>query len=471
MGGVSGPAPETAGVSYVDYLDTHQNESLDKLCRLVKVPSVSTDSRYQADIREAARLIVEQCRESGLEPEIIETPGHPAVLATTPGRDDGPHLLIYGHYDVQPAEDTGLWQSHPFEPEVRENRLYGRGASDNKGQIMAHLVALEALHKNGGIPAKVTVLVEGEEEVGSPNLPALLRQCRDRLRVDLVVVSDTSTAVKGYPTVHYSLRGIVIFEVRLKVAARDIHSGVYGGTTENAIRALYRLCAKLHDERNRVTIEGFYDNVLEPEEWELENLERLPFDEKAYLDWIGAERSVGEEGQSTNLRRWFRPTLECNGIYGGYQGEGSKTIVPAEAGAKFSARLVANQEPEAVMELLRGWFERNCPPWAELTFLPGDQGPPYLLAREGEGAHYLALAEQAIEAAFGQPPLFCRHGGAIPIVSRFETILGAKTLLMGLGSPDDAIHSYNEKFELENFYAGMKMSADFISRLARSQKL
>ncbi|MCA9791129.1 MAG: dipeptidase [Candidatus Eremiobacteraeota bacterium] len=453
-------------MSYQAYLDSHKDRFLDELIEFVRIPSVSTDSRYKADIRKAAELVSDHCRRSGLEPRILETPGHPAVVARGPVVEGKPHLLIYGHYDVQPAEDVQLWQSGPFEPEVRDHRLYGRGASDNKGQILAHLLALEALHKNGGLPVNVTVLVEGEEEIGSPSLPALLKEHRSEFEVDLALVSDTSTAVKGYPTVHYSLRGIVICEVQLRVAARDIHSGVFGGTTENAVRALTRMCARLHDEQLRVTVPGFYDDVLEAEPWELDNLERLPFDEAAYLEWIGASEPIGEAGFSTNQRRWFRPTLECNGIYGGYQGEGSKTIVPAMAGAKFSARLVANQKPEHVLACLKSWFEANCPAGCELTFRSGDQGPPYLLSRQGEGEKYLALAGQAISASFGQEPLFCRHGGAIPIVSGFETILGVKTLLMGLGSPDDAIHSHNEKFELANFYAGMKMSAEFLSGLA-----
>lgn len=452
-------------MSATELLQNERTQSLERLIELVRIPSVSTDSRYRPQMEQAAELVMKRCVEAGLKPELIETARHPAVVAANPHRPGRPTLLIYGHYDVQPAEDVELWQSPPFEPEVRDNRLYGRGASDNKGQISAHLEALRRLHQSGGIPINVVVLVEGEEEIGSPNLPDLLERYRQKFQVDLAVVSDTSTAIKGRPTIHYSLRGIVIAEVFLEVASRDIHSGVYGGTTENPVRLLTQLCARLHDQNNFVTVPGFYDRVLEMADWEKEHLERLPFDEAAYLEWIGASQPVGEAGFSTNERRWFRPTLEFNGIYGGYQGEGSKTIVPASAGVKLSARLVAAQKPDEVMACLKKWFEDQCPSWARLTFTPGDQGPPYYL-NIAESPYYGAAA-RAIQEAFGEKPFLCRHGGAIPIVSRFEDILGVKTLLMGLGSPDDAIHSYNEKFELDNFYRGIRMSEIFIRELAQ----
>lgn len=454
-------------MDYSEFLDSQKSEHLERLKDFVTIASVSTDDAYRPQMKQAAGFVMERCRAAGLEPRLVETARHPAVLARGPECPGKPTVLIYGHYDVQPAEDVELWQSDPFQPEVRDHRMYGRGASDNKGQILAHLNALEALTNCGGIPVNVVVLVEGEEEIGSPNLPALLTAEKEYLKADVAVVSDTSTAVKGYPTIHYSLRGIVIGEVRLRCAARDIHSGVYGGTTENAVRALVQLCARLHDAEQRVTIPGFYDDVLPIQEWEKEHLQRLPFDEKTYLEWIGASQPLGEGGYSTNERRWFRPTLEFNGIYGGYQGQGSKTIVPAQSGVKLSARLVPHQRPEKVMGLLKDWFESQSIAGVELEFCPADEGPPYLFDPRQDKAGFLPAAQQAIVKAFEQEPLLCRHGGAIPIVSRFEDLLQVKTLLMGLGSPDDAIHSYNEKFELDNYFRGMKMSAAFLESVGK----
>lgn len=447
------------------YLDQHRSDFLVHLKELLAIPSVSTQSEHRVDLLRCASWVEAYLKRLGLDARQVETPGHPAVVAHGPAREGKPRLLVYGHYDVQPADEVELWTSPPFEPRVEGDRIYARGACDNKGQFFAHICAVETLlHALGTLPVELTFLIEGEEEIGSPHLPELLRQLQGELRPDLCVVSDTSTSIQGVPTIHYSLRGIVVFEVRLKVAHRDVHSGVYGGTLPNAVHTLAAMISKLHDEKNRITVPGFYAGVLEPADWETEALEKLPFNEQAYTEWLGASLH-GEEGFSTNQRRWFRPTLECNGITGGYQGEGSKTIVPATASAKFSARLVADQEPGRVMELMRDWFAKNCPPYAQLEFVPGDTGHPYLLRREGRHEPLFQAARAAVEAGFGVAPLFSRHGGAIPIVSDFQRILGVDTLLLGLGNPDDGIHSPDEKFELKHFYGGIQAACELYQRL------
>lgn len=449
-------------------LDERFTKHLDLLKEFVAIPSVSTDPAYEESVEAACRWVEQRCRQAGLETSVRTTARHPAVVAHNGYREGLPHLLIYGHYDVQPAEDESTWKHPPFEAVVEDGYLYGRGSSDNKGQILAHLCALQGVKElEGELPLNVTVLVEGEEEIGSPNLPSLLEAlAEERPKFDLALVSDTSTAVKGRPMIHYSLRGIVIAEVFLKTAGREIHSGIFGGTTENAVRALAKLVSKVHDEENRVAIPGFYDSVKEPLDWEKSELDKLPFEEQPYLDWIGATAPVGEGGYSTNQRRWFRPTLEFNGISGGYQGKGAKTIVPHTASVKLSARLVPDQDPTQIAELIEGWFQDNCPPGAVLDYQRGHAGPPYLIGGNEEEQTLLSAAKDVLRQAFEVEPLISRHGGAIPIVTPFEQILGVKTLLMGLGLPDDGVHSFDERFHLEQFRKGIRMSALALHKFA-----
>lgn len=451
----------------LDALDQLFPRHLALLQDFVAMASVSTDSTFKPEVDKTAEFVAQQCRSAGLQTEVRATPGHPAVIAHNGFREGLPHLLVYGHYDVQPAEDASSWKHPPFTPTLDDGYLYGRGSSDNKGQILAHLCAMRCLHESDGeLPLNVTVLVEGEEEIGSPNLPDILRALKaERPAMDIAVVSDTSTAIKGRPTVQYSLRGIMTSELTLTTARREVHSGIFGGTTENAIRALTRLLAKLHDEDNRVTIPGFYDKVREPMDWEAAELESLPFDEKTYLDWIGASQAIGEAGFTTNQRRWFRPTLEFHGIGGGYQGEGSKTSVPCQAMAKLSVRLVPDQDPEEMEDMVERWFLDNCPPGATIDYRRGHAGPAYLVGRTEEERSMLQMAKGVLTEAFEAEPILARHGGAIPIVTPFEEILGVKTLLMGLGLPDDGVHSYDERFSLEQFRKGIRMSALVMDRL------
>ena len=452
----------------LDELDQNFDAHLDLLKEFVAIPSVSTDPQFKPEIARACQWVKERCEEAGLTTEIRETAGHPAVVAHNGFRENLPHILIYGHYDVQPAQKSDGWTHEPFQPTMEDGYLYGRGSSDNKGQILAHLCALKGLSQTReGIPANVTVLVEGEEEIGSPNLSSILETlAEERPAMDLAIVSDTSTAVKGRPMIQYSLRGIVISEVFLTTARREIHSGIFGGTTENAIRALTRLLSKLYDEQNLVTIPGWYDQVAEPQEWEKRELEKLPFEEAPYLEWIGAVAPIGEGGFTTNQRRWFRPTLEFNGIKGGYLGEGSKTIVPHKASVKLSARLVPNQDPDQIAGLLEKWFHDNCPPGATLEYVRGQAGPPYIMGQTERERELLGTAKEVLREAFEAEPLLSRHGGAIPIVTPFETILGVKTLLMGMSFPDDGVHSYDERFNLEQFRKGIRMSALALQRFA-----
>lgn len=455
----------------LESLDQRFESHLQELVEFVAIPSVSTDPVFKGEVERACEWVKSKCLAAGLQTEVRATSGHPAVIAHNGYREGLLHLLIYGHYDVQPAEDAATWKHPPFSPTVDEGYLYGRGASDNKGQILAHLCALGALRElQGELPLNVTVLVEGEEEIGSPNLPVVLRSlARERPPFDLALVSDTSTAIKGRPMIQYSLRGIVISEVFLTTARRETHSGIFGGTTENAIRALSKLIAKLHDENNRVTIPGFYDDVAEPMEWEPQELAKLPFDEAAYLEWIGASEPIGEAGFTTNQRRWFRPTLEFNGVSGGYAGEGSKTIVPHKASVKISIRLVPDQDPARIEELVERWFHENCPSGAAIEYRRGHAGPPYIVGKGEFERKLLERAKEVLREAFGVEPLLSRHGGAIPIVTPFEEILGVKTLLMGLGFPDDGVHSFDERFSLEQFRKGIRMSALALHRLGRQE--
>lgn len=434
------------------------------------MPSVSTDSAFNAEIARTAEFVAEQCRAAGLVTEIRPTPRHPAVIAHNGWRDGLPHLLVYGHYDVQPAEDESRWKHPPFSPTIEDGYLYGRGASDNKGQILAHLCAMRGVYESDGeLPVNLTVLVEGEEEIGSPNLSEVLRALRkERPPLTIAVVSDTSTAIKGRPTVQYSLRGIMTAEFSLTTARREVHSGIFGGTIENAIRAMSKLLAKVHDDEYRVTIPGFYDKVREPMDWEGAELEGLPFEEAPYLEWIGASQAIGEAGYSTNQRRWFRPTLEFHGVGGGYQGEGSKTSVPCQAFAKISVRLVPDQDPQEIENLVERWFLDNCPRGATMEYTRGHSGPAYLIGRTEEERALLQMSKAVLTEAFEAEPILARHGGAIPILTPFEEILGVKTLLMGLGLPDDGVHSYDERFSLEQFRKGIRMSALMMDRL-RSQ--
>jgi acetylornithine deacetylase/succinyl-diaminopimelate desuccinylase-like protein len=365
-------------------------------------------------------------------------------------------VLVYGHYDVQPPEPLALWDTPPFEPVVRDGRVFARGATDNKGQILAHILGLgEMLQRDGTLPVNVTFLIEGEEEIGSPNLEAFLRANRDELACDVVVISDTGMAAHGHPTLTYALRGIAALEFTVRGPSHDLHSGVFGGAVANPATAVARLVASLHDADGRVAIEGFYDDVAPLAPWEREAAAALPITDADLCALTGVEVLVGEPGFTALERLGARPTAEVNGIGGGYQGEGTKTVLPAQAFAKLTFRLVPNQDPEKILALAESHLRRHCPPGARLEIHRGHSGEPYCA---DPNSAYGQAARRALATVFGRPPALMREGGSIPIVTTFKSILGADTLLLALASPDCRAHSPNENFPIENFRAGLRLS-------------
>jgi acetylornithine deacetylase/succinyl-diaminopimelate desuccinylase-like protein len=450
----------------IDYLKQHERRFIAELCEYVRFPSVSAQPQHRADLRACAEWVTQCCRRIGLRARLCPTRGHPIVLAQTfprPGRR--PHFLVYGHYDVQPPEPLELWKSPPFEPRRRGRALYARGASDNKGQHLAHLKAVEAYLQTGTeLPCDLTFVIEGKEEVGSQSLAAFLKTHRRELRCDAVVVSDTGMPSLSCPALTYGLRGIVAFEIILRGPARDLHSGIFGGSVENPAMALSQLLAALRDRRGRVAIPGFYDDVQPLSAYERRQFARLPFTAGRYRKLVGVPRLFGEQGYSPFEQRAARPTFEINGLTSGYQGEGSKTIVPACARAKITARLVPDQNPARIIRLVRRHLEKICPPTVRMEIRSGHGANPYSVSPRGPQAQ---AALRALKAAFGREPILMREGGSIPIVNNFREILGADTLLLGLGLPDDNAHSPNEKFDLDCFAKGQLMSAHLWQELAR----
>jgi acetylornithine deacetylase/succinyl-diaminopimelate desuccinylase-like protein len=448
------------------YLAAHRTRFIEELCEYVAFPSVSAQPQHRADMTRCAEWLVSHCRRIGLETSLAPTAGHPVVMARTPRRRGRPHFVVYGHYDVQPAEPLELWKTPPFEPRLEGRSLFGRGASDNKGQHFAHLKAVEACLKTGvELPCDLTFIVEGEEEVGSGHLPEFLRRHRARLRCEAVVISDTGMPDLKHPALTYGLRGIAAVEVKVHGPSRDVHSGIYGGSLENPALALCQLLARLRDARGRILIPGFYDEVTPLSAFERRQLARLPFQERRYRKFLGVPRLFGEHGYTPIEQRSARPTFEINGLTSGYQGEGSKTIVPAWASAKLTFRLVPNQSPERIARLVQRQLARLCPPTVRLEVKAGHGGDPYLVSPDSPLAR---AALRALRQAFRCEPVLLREGGSIPIVNDFKRILGAESLLLGLGLPDDNPHSPNEKFSLDCFAGGMEMSVRLWQELAKA---
>lgn len=451
------------------YLAAHQARFVDELCHYVRFRSVSAQPQHAADMNACADWLVQHCRQIGLEAEARPTKGNPIVIAKTPRRKKSGkakrHFMVYGHYDVQPPEPFELWQTPPFQPTIRGRSLFGRGASDNKGQNLAHLKAVEAYFKTGTeLPCDLTFVIEGEEEVGSKSLDSFLRQNRAELKCDAVVISDTGIPSPKHPALTYALRGIAAFEIIVYGPSRDLHSGLFGGSLENPAMALSRLLAKVHDARGRVTIPGFYDGVIPLTKYERQQLARVPFNANAYRKFLGVPKLHGESGFTPNEQRSARPTFEINGLTGGYQGEGSKTIVPSWARAKITARLVPGQQPAKVIKAVRAFFEKHCPPTVKLEIKSGHGAEAYLVSPTSDDAQ---AALRALRTAFEREPVLLREGGSIPIVNQFKKILGADTLLLGLALPDDNAHSPNEKFDLDIFARGQRLGVLLWQELAR----
>lgn len=438
---------------------------LEELFSFLRFASVSTDSRHRGDVRGCAEWLVGKLGRMGLVTELHETPGHPVVVARNAHVAGRRTVLIYGHYDVQPVDPVEMWDSAPFEPEIRDGRIWARGATDNKGQLLAHVLGVEAtIRERGELPVNLIFLFEGEEEIGSPNLAAFLQANREALACDIIAISDTGMAGPGVPTLGYGLRGIACFEAVLRGPARDLHSGVFGGVVANPATAVARLVASLHDADGRVAIAGFYDDVRPLEPWEREMWAAVPgAGDDDFLAVTGSPGLFGEPGYSSAERAWARPTCEVNGIGGGYQGEGSKTVLPAGAFVKISFRLVPDQDPVDVLAKAKRHFEAQVPPGVSLEFHAGHDGKPYVADPHSA---FGKAAQRALTAAFGREPVLIREGGSIPIVQTFREILGADSLLLGLALADAQIHSPNENFPVENFEAGIRMNRALLDALA-----
>ncbi len=443
----------------IDYLRANQPRFIRELCDYVRFPSVSAQPHHAQDMKACAQWLQRHCQGIGLQARVCPTGGHPIIVAKTPRGKNAkrPHFVVYGHYDVQPAEPFELWKSPPFEPRIAGHSLYARGATDNKGQNLAHFKAVEAYLKTGTeLPCDLTFVIEGEEEVGSKHLTAFLKTHRAELRCDAVVISDTGMPSPKHPALTYSLRGIAAFEIILRGPSRDLHSGIFGGSVDNPAMALCQLLAKLRDQNGRIAIPGFYDDVVPLTAYEKRQLARLPGREAEYRKFLGVPELFGERGFTSTERRTARPTLEINGLTSGYQGEGSKTIIPAWARAKLTFRLVPNQSPAKIVRCVRRQLAKLCPPTVRMEVEAGHGAEPYLVSPEGPQAR---AALRALKRAFGYEPVLLREGGSIPIVNDFKKVLGVDTLLLGLALPDDNAHSPNEKFDLGCFAKGQLMSA------------
>ncbi len=448
-----------------EYLQTNAKRFEDELFEFLRIPSISADPGSRAATRRAADWLAERFTLMGLNADTIPTDGNPLVLAESPHIDGATTVLVYGHYDVQPPEPLDKWTTPPFEPTVRDGAVFARGASDDKGQVLTHIKSVQAwLAVKGKLPVNLKFLIEGEEEVGSTHLERFVRENTQRLACDCVVVSDGSQFAPGRPAVTCGLRGIAYYELRLTGPKRDLHSGSFGGSVTNPANALTKMLAALIDDRGRIQIPGFYDDVAPLTDAERRAFAALPFDERAYMQDLSIDALHGEEGYTTLERRWARPTFDICGITSGYQGEGAKTVLPSTASAKLSCRLVPHQDPDKITAALRTLLANLCPPgirWELIEF----QGSPGMTVPLD--SPYLQAAARAVEYAFGVPPLYIREGGSIPVVSTFAQSLGADILLLGWGQNDDNAHSPNEKFSLEDFHRGIHASAKLWEELGR----
>jgi acetylornithine deacetylase/succinyl-diaminopimelate desuccinylase-like protein len=446
------------------YLEAHRGDFEDQLKELLRIPSVSAQPAHNADTRRAAAFVRDDLAATGLKAELIETKGHPLVYAESLGAPGKPTVLIYGHYDVQPPEPLEPWLSPPFEPTVRDGNLYARGATDDKGQMFTHLKAAEAwLKAGGGLPVNVKFLIEGEEEVGGANLEAYVAEHRARLKCDYAVISDTSQFAPGMPAITYGLKGLAYYELIVRGAKADLHSGTFGGAVANPCNALAAILASLKGPDGKVQIPGFYDPVRPLEDWERAEFAKLPFSEEEFRASLGVTSLEGEAGYTTLERKWARPTCDVNGLYGGYQGPGPKTVLPCSAGAKLSFRLVPDQDPKTVGEQFRAHVKAVCPPGVTYEVIDHHGAPAVLVNTNTQGVR---AAIKAIEAGFGKPPVLIREGGSIPVVGLLKTQLGVDTLLLGWGQNDDNLHGPNEKFSLADFHRGIKASARLLAELA-----
>lgn len=442
------------------YLESGKERFLGELKEFLAIPSVSTSKEHTAEMRRCAQWLADHMNASGLENvRIMETPGHPVVYADWLHAPGKPTVLIYGHYDVQPPEPLELWTSPPFEATIRGENLYARGSEDDKGQVFIHLKSIEAFLKTGGaLPINVKMLIEGEEEIGSEHLDAFIEEHKQLLKADLVVISDSGMFAKGVPSICYGLRGLSYMQIDLEGPNKDLHSGSFGGTVHNPIQALTEIIAQLHDRNGKVTIPGFYDKVRKLSAAERNAFRKLPWSDRKYAKDLGVAALYGEKGYTTLERVWARPTLECNGIWGGFTGEGAKTVLPSKASAKISMRLVPDQTSAAVAKLFERHIKKIAPKTVSVKVRNLHGGEPAITPIDSPGVR---AAVTALQKGFGKKPLYQREGGSIPIVVQFKKVLGLDTVLLGFGLPEGNAHAPDEFINLDNLFGGMRTCAHF----------
>lgn len=453
---------------FSQYLDDHRDAFEDDLCNLLRIASVSADSQHQADMSAAADWVLKQFESMGLTTELAATKGHPIVYAESPPVEGAPTVLVYGHYDVQPPDPLDEWISPPFEPTKRNGNVYARGSTDDKGQMLTHVKSGQTwLETEGSLPIQLKYLIEGEEEVGSENLETFLEERREQLACDVVVISDTSQFGPGQPAITYGLRGIAYFELHVTGPRQDLHSGTFGGAVGNPLNALSKMLAGLIDDDGRIQVPGFYDDVVPLSDQERNQFAALNFDQAKFMNQIGVKAVQGEAGFTTLERRWARPTYDVHGFWGGYSGEGGKTVLPCRAAAKFSFRLAPDQDPKKIAKSLEEYLRSLCPAGVEMELIDLHSAPGVVVPLDSP---FVSAAATAIERGFGTAPVFIREGGSIPIVNSFTAQLGADTLLLGWGLDDDNTHSPNEKFCLADFHRGIKASAYLWEELGKIKK-
>ena len=442
----------------VDYIHVQRDRYIEELKQYLAIPSVSALPEHQGDVRKCGEWTAEHMRQIGLQNvRLIDTPGNPVVYADWLGAPGAPTILFYGHYDVQPVDPVELWETPPFEATVREGELYARGAADDKGQVFMHFKAVEAhMKQNGRLPVNMKFFIEGEEEVGSLHLDQFVRDNKQMLAADVVVISDSAMFAREIPSICYGLRGLVYYQIDLRGTKSDLHSGVFGGAVANPAFVLPQMLAQMKDKSGKVKITGFYDDVRELTPEERAEWKKLPFDEKAYRKELGAPKLTGEAGYSVLERTWGRPTFEVNGLLSGFTGEGPKTVIPALSMAKVSMRLVPNQNPDTIAKLFEAYVKKIAPSTVELKLTRLHGGKPWMADFDSP---YIRAAGRAIEKGFGKTPVFTREGGSIPVVATFQEELGIPSVLFGVGLPDENAHAPNEKLDLANFHGGVIASA------------
>ena len=454
--------------AWKEYQEKNKNRFLEELLELLRIPSVSARSEHKPDMLRCAETVRQRLLDAGMEKaEIYPTKGHPVIYAEKIIDPSRPTVLVYGHYDVQPPDPLELWQSGPFEPVIKEGKLYARGSSDDKGQFYMHVKAAETMIKTDSLVTNIKFIIEGEEEIGSPSLGEFVSAHKSLLKADVILISDSAMISMENPSIDIGVRGLSYIEVEVTGPNRDLHSGVYGGAVANPITMLAKMIASCHDADNHITIPGFYDEVINASDAERKQMAAAPYNEEEFKKDLGVKSLWGEKGYTTNERTGIRPTLELNGIWGGYTGEGAKTVLPSKAHAKISARLVPNQSHEKVTEKLLKYFRQIAPPGVAVKAEVHHGGEPYVTPLDSTAYR---SAEKAIETTFGKKPIPVRGGGSIPISALFEKELGIKIVFMGFGLDSDNLHSPNEKFNLTNFYKGIETIPYFHRYFAEMQK-